>query len=136
MQFVQLDDVTLEYDEVGSGDPLLLIHGGLIDTFFPDPAELSVANSHRVISYHRRGYGGSSRATAPFTISDQAADARALLQHLGVSCAHLAGHSYASPSHRQWRKFLALSSPNTHSQKSRHDFRQKRQRFLGPSLGD
>ena len=51
MQSVQLDDVTLEYDEVGSGDPLLLIHGGLIDTFFPDPAGLSIANSHRVISY-------------------------------------------------------------------------------------
>ena len=94
MRPVDLDGVQLEYDEVGSGEPLLLIHGGFIDTFFPQPAELDIANNYRVISYHRRGYAGSSRATAPFTIGQQAADARALLRHLGIRRAHLAGHSY------------------------------------------
>ena len=64
-----LDGVELEYDVVGSGEPLLLIHGGLIaDAFFPQLAEPRIASSYRVISYHRRGYAGSSRTTAPFTI--------------------------------------------------------------------
>ncbi len=94
MQTVHLDGVELEYDVVGSGEPLLLIHGGLIATFFPVPSELSIARSYRVISYHRRGYAGSSRAIAPFTIRQQAADARALLRYLDIPRAHVAGHSY------------------------------------------
>jgi pimeloyl-ACP methyl ester carboxylesterase len=95
MQPVHLDDVELEYDVGGSGEPLLLIHGGFIaDAFFPLLAEPRIVSSYRVISYHRRGYAGSSRATAPFTIRQQAADARALLRHLGVPRAHVAGHSY------------------------------------------
>lgn len=95
MRTVRFDGVELEFDVVGSGDPLLLIHGGFIaDAFFPLLAEPRITSSYRVISYHRRGYAGSSPATAPFTIGEQAADARALLRHLGISRAHVAGHSY------------------------------------------
>jgi pimeloyl-ACP methyl ester carboxylesterase len=96
MQLARLDGVTLEYDEVGSGEPLLLIHGGLIaaDSFVPLLAESSLASRWRMIRYHRRGYVGSSSASAPFTIGQQAADARALLGHLGIARAHVAGHSY------------------------------------------
>jgi pimeloyl-ACP methyl ester carboxylesterase len=96
MQIAHLDGVDLEYDAVGSGEPLLLIHGGLIagDSYLPLLTEPSLASRWRMIRYHRRGYVGSSRATAPFSISQQAADARALLGHLGISRAHVAGHSY------------------------------------------
>ncbi len=94
MQLVDLADVQLEYGEVGTGEPVLLIHGGFIDTFFPAPGALSLAKAHRVISYHRRGYAGSSPAAAPFSIRQQANDARALLRHLSVDRVHLAGHSY------------------------------------------
>ena len=94
MQLVDLGEVQLEYGEVGSGEPILLIHGGFIDTFFPAPDTLSLSKKHRLISYHRRGYAESSAATAPFTIAQQAGDARALLKHLGISRVHVAGHSY------------------------------------------
>jgi pimeloyl-ACP methyl ester carboxylesterase len=110
MRIAHLGDVTLEYDVGGgSGEPLLLIHGGFIaDAFFPLLAEPRIGHSHRLISYHRRGYAGSSRATAPFTIGEQAADARALLRHLGISRAHVAGHSYGGAIAIQ----LALDSPD------------------------
>jgi pimeloyl-ACP methyl ester carboxylesterase len=55
-----------------------------------------------VISYHRRGFAGSSRASFPFTIGQQAADGRALLQHLGIPRAHIAGHSYGAVIAMQW----------------------------------
>ncbi len=109
MQRVHLDGVELEYDAVGSGEPLLLIHGGFIaDACLPLLAEPSVASSYRVISYHRRGYAGSSRVPAPFAIGQQAADARALLRHLGMPRAHLAGHSYGGVIAIQ----LSLDSPD------------------------
>src|ERR1700716_3313548 len=39
------------------------------------------------------GFTGSSRATPPLSIADQASHARLLLAHLGISRAHVVGHS-------------------------------------------
>ena len=108
MKRVSLEGVDLAYEEVGGGEPLLLIHGGGLDSFFAKPAELPIASSHRVISYQRRGYGDSSRVIAPFSIEEQAGDARALLMHLGISRAHVAGHSYGGAIGIQ----LSLDSPD------------------------
>jgi pimeloyl-ACP methyl ester carboxylesterase len=103
MQRVHLNGVDLEYNVQGAGEPLVLIHGSILaDAFFPLLAAPRIASHHRVISYHRRGFAGSSRARAPFTIAEQAADGRALLRHLGVARAHLAGHSYGAAIALQW----------------------------------
>jgi len=108
MQRVNLNGVDLEYDVQGSGEPLLLIHGSILaDAFFPLLAEPRIANNYRVISYHRRGFAGSARARDPFTIGQQAADSRALLRHLGIPRAHVAGHSYGADIALQ----LALDAP-------------------------
>jgi pimeloyl-ACP methyl ester carboxylesterase len=45
------------------------------------------------VRYHRRGYAGSSPVKAPFSIGQQAADSRALLEYLGIRRAHVVGHS-------------------------------------------
>jgi pimeloyl-ACP methyl ester carboxylesterase len=75
MQRVHLNGVDLEYDVQGAGEPLVLIHGNILaDAFFPLLADPRIASHHRVISYHRRGFAGSSRARAPFTIAEHAAD--------------------------------------------------------------
>ena len=108
MQRVNLNGADLEYEVQGSGEPLLLIHGSILaDGFFPLRAEPRIAHHYRVISYHRRGFAGSSRASIPFTIAQQAADGRALLQHLGIPQAHIAGHSYGAVIAIQW----ALDAP-------------------------
>ena len=109
MQRVNLDGVDLEYTVQGSGEPLVLIHGAILaDAFSPLLAEPRIANTYRVIAYHRRGFAGSSRASAPFLIGQQAADARALLRHLGITRAHIAGHSYGAAIALQW----ALDAPD------------------------
>ena len=48
---------------------------------------------YRLVRFHRRGYAGSSPVSAPFSLSQQAADCRALLRHLGIERAHVVGHS-------------------------------------------
>lgn len=86
----------LEYEVQGEGEPVLLIHGSLIAaSFFPIMDESSLAD-FRLIRYHRRGYAGSTAAEGPLNsyIERAAADANALLQHLGVDRAHVVGHSY------------------------------------------
>lgn len=62
-----------------------------------------------MVSYHRRGFAGSDRAQPPFLLHQQAADSRALLAHLGIPRAHVAGHSYGAITALQ----LALDAPET-----------------------
>ncbi len=82
----------LEYEIRGEGEPVLLIHGSLIaGTFLPIMEEPSLAN-YRLIRYHRRGYAGST-ALADKSTKQEAADAVALLRHLGIDRAHIVGHS-------------------------------------------
>lgn len=86
----------LEYTVQGDGEPVLLIHGSHVaDAFLPLAEEPALAD-YRLIRYHRRGFAGSAAHVGPFSIADQAADALALLRHLGVSRAHVVGHSYGA----------------------------------------
>lgn len=56
MKRVRLEDAQLEYEEAGTGEPVLLLHGGLVRTVFPNLGELPLTRRYRVISYHRRGF--------------------------------------------------------------------------------
>jgi pimeloyl-ACP methyl ester carboxylesterase len=53
----------------------------------------SVLSGYRLITYHRRGYGGSTKPYGPVTVAEQASDCLALTQHLGIERAHVVGHS-------------------------------------------
>ncbi|MDO8616177.1 MAG: alpha/beta hydrolase [Dehalococcoidia bacterium] len=108
MERANVDGIALEYEEQGSGEPVVLIHGALIgDTFRPLMAEPALKDRFRLIRYRRRGFAGSSRANAPLPISRQAADCLALLRQLGVQRAHLVGHSSGGAIALQ----LALDAP-------------------------
>ena len=83
----------LEYEVRGDGEPVLFIHGGFIAaTFLPVVADPAL-EGYRLIRYHRRGYARSTSAGDAFSIEQHAADAAALLRHLGVNRAHVVGHS-------------------------------------------
>jgi pimeloyl-ACP methyl ester carboxylesterase len=93
MQHARVNGVELEYEVVGSGEPVLLISPVVADGFLPLLSERALADRYRLITYHKRGWAGSTHTAAPVSIADHAADAAALLNHLGVRCAHVAGHS-------------------------------------------
>jgi pimeloyl-ACP methyl ester carboxylesterase len=84
----------LEYEVTGHGDAVLLIHGALVaDALLPLTREPALADRYRLIRYRRRGHGGSDAVPAVFSIEQQAQDALALMTHLGVTRAHVVGHS-------------------------------------------
>jgi pimeloyl-ACP methyl ester carboxylesterase len=93
MQRATLNGVELEYEVTGSGEPLLLISPVLADGFLPFLAERALAERYRLIRYHKRGWAGSTHTPPPVSIADHVADAGALLAHLAVPRAHIAGHS-------------------------------------------
>jgi pimeloyl-ACP methyl ester carboxylesterase len=91
MAGVEIDGVNLAYEELGSGSPAaLLIHGAGGAIWGELPAQL--ANDHRTIWYHRRGFGESVHPP----IKDQArhtADAAALIERLDAAPVVLVGWS-------------------------------------------
>jgi pimeloyl-ACP methyl ester carboxylesterase len=108
MEQVDVDGATLEYAVSGVGEPVVCIHGAFIaDAFQPLLAEPRLSSRYQLITYHRRGYGGSRRASGLTSIDQQAADCRALLAHVGVERAHVVGHSFGGDIALQ----LALDAP-------------------------
>jgi pimeloyl-ACP methyl ester carboxylesterase len=96
MEHAKVNGVGLAYEVVGSGAPMLFIHGAhLADALKPLVTEPALERFQR-IRYHRRGLGGSSRPveTEPTSVAEQAEDAAGLLDHVGVGPAHVVGHSW------------------------------------------
>lgn len=96
LQTARINGVDIEYEVRGSGEPVLLIHGSHIGASFVTLMSQHVlTDGYQLIRYHRRGFHGSSPPPpGRFSIADQAADARALLEYLKVGPAHVVGHSY------------------------------------------
>jgi pimeloyl-ACP methyl ester carboxylesterase len=93
MRRARVDGAELEFEVTGTGEPVLLIHGAFIAEAYAPLCCEPALNGYSLVRYHRRGYGGSSRVSAPFTLAQQAADCRALLEHLNIQSAHVVGHS-------------------------------------------
>ncbi len=91
---------------------MVLIHGSAVaDSYLPMLPEPSLSRL-QLVRYRRRGYGNSTHSAPPVSIADQAADCAALMRHLGIERAHVAGHSYGGAIAMQ----LALDFPaNVHS---------------------
>ena len=86
--------VELEYRVQGSGEPVVLLHAGMFaDWFRPLLDEAALTARYRVLSLHRVGYAGSSRVAGPVSIARQASQVRELMRQLGMTRAHIVGHS-------------------------------------------
>ena len=98
-QFAHVNGVRLAYDRVGQGFPMLLIHG------FPRDRrlwrKLVPLLDHRfdTVALDRRGYGESDRPSDPagYDNATMAADALALVEHLGWDHFVVVGHDLGQP---------------------------------------
>ena len=109
MESAKVNGVELEYEVMGSGEPVLLISPVLADGFLPLLSERALADRYQLIRYHKRGWVGSTHTSLPVSVADHAADAASLLDHLRVPRAHIAGHSSGAAVAAQ----LALDHPET-----------------------
>lgn len=87
-------EVTLNYEDQGSGQPVVLIHGYPLDGFsWEKQTAALVAAGYRVITYDRRGFGGSSKVAGGYDYDTFAADLNALLTQLDLRDVILVGFS-------------------------------------------
>ena len=115
MASVQTNGITIEYDERGEGEPLLLVMGlgGQLIDWHDDFVDLLADAGFRVIRFDNRDSGLSAelqgdpptrrqivrmiatrrRPTAPYLLTDMARDGVGLLDVLGIHAAHVVGMS-------------------------------------------
>lgn len=88
------DGQKLALRDVGSGTPVVLLHGWSLSANIWQPQiDFLVANGHRVIAYDRRGHGRSTKPLAGYDFDTLSDDLSAVLAHTGVEDATLVGHS-------------------------------------------
>jgi non-heme chloroperoxidase len=89
--------IEIHYEDHGSGDPVVLIHGyPLSGTSWERQERELLAQGYRVITYDRRGFGRSSQPTIGYDYDTFAADLNALIEHLDLTDAVLVGFSMGS----------------------------------------
>jgi len=82
--FAEVNGTTLYYEVAGTGHPLTLIHGGLVDRRLWDDQFDAFAQRYQVIRYDIRGFGDSGLVKAEGESYSFEKDLHDLLQFLGV----------------------------------------------------
>lgn len=92
--FVELRGVRIRYVDIGSGPPVVLLHGfaSSLETWMRIMPMLS--GSHRLIALDLKGFGYSGRPPGDYSPAEQAAVVFALLDNLKVGKFALVAHSW------------------------------------------
>jgi pimeloyl-ACP methyl ester carboxylesterase len=133
--FAPVDGTALYYEEMGAGDPVVLIHGGTVDHRMWDAQFAALAADHRVVRYDVRGQGLS---LSPYGTYRHSEDLVALLEHLRLPRAHLIGLSLGSRiaadlaiEHPERVASLVLASPGV----SGYDFSAPEEQAFNQRIG-
>lgn len=107
-QYVQLENVRTWYDERGEGEPLVLLHGGVVDARFFDQNIGPLAERFHVYAVDLRGHGHTGDVEGPFTYDALLQDTIEFIEKVVGGPAHLVGHSVGAAV----SMFVALRRPD------------------------
>jgi 3-oxoadipate enol-lactonase len=93
MSTVHTNGIEIYSEAKGAGEPLLLIAGFACDLTIWSKVASSLAEKYRVIAFDNRGVGRSSAPDTSYSIGQMAEDVAGLLDQIGMSQAHVVGHS-------------------------------------------
>lgn len=97
MPTVDVRGIQLHYDQNGTrGDPAVLIHGSLVDSSTWSRVVPGLARGLTVLTYDRRGFGGSTPGPRASPVATDTEDLIALLEATDFYPVHLVGHSYGA----------------------------------------
>ena len=109
---ISVNGTELEYQlrGTGAGEPVVLIHWGVAAATWAEPLlnQPALTSRYQLLSYHRAGFAGSSRLQGPPSMTTHAAHCHQLMRQLGITTAHIVGHSSSVPVALQ----LALDAPD------------------------
>ena len=94
MPFAQIRDIRMYYERRGLGPRLLYISGTGGDLRAGRVFEGPLAGSFDMLAYDQRGLGQTDKLDVPYSMTDYADDAAALLDHVGWDRARVIGVSF------------------------------------------
>jgi pimeloyl-ACP methyl ester carboxylesterase len=93
METLTVNGIRLAYERLGTGTPLVLVHGYPLDHHLWDKVAPLLVDTFELILPDLRGFGGSSTVDSFYTMEDIASDIAALLDHLEIQKTAIVGHS-------------------------------------------
>ncbi|HET6372218.1 MAG TPA: alpha/beta fold hydrolase, partial [Candidatus Polarisedimenticolia bacterium] len=95
MPKIEIEGLTIHYQQLGEGPDIVLLHGLSGDLAFWHPTVMTgLAAGHRVTLLDFRGHGRSGTPPSGYTTRDLAGDVADLFIGLDLRRAHVVGHSY------------------------------------------
>jgi pimeloyl-ACP methyl ester carboxylesterase len=94
MPTIAVNGIDLYYERRGDGPPLLFVNGSGATLETARPLVDVLAASFDVVAHDQRGLGRTSVPDEPFTMAQYAADAAALLDHVGLDSCRMVGVSF------------------------------------------
>jgi pimeloyl-ACP methyl ester carboxylesterase len=94
VEVVRARGLTIAYERVGEGSPLVLVHGAAVDSRMWRPQLAALADEFTVVAWDEPGAGRSSNVPADFALADYADSLAALSDALDLGPAHVAGVSW------------------------------------------
>jgi pimeloyl-ACP methyl ester carboxylesterase len=90
---LDINGIRYHYQTRGTGEPLLLLHGGLGTSEMFDPQLPILGNGRRLILVDLQGHGRTSLGDRDFNLFDQGDDMAELIKRLGFSQVDVMGYS-------------------------------------------
>jgi pimeloyl-ACP methyl ester carboxylesterase len=94
VEVVQANGLEIDYQRLGEGPPLVLVHGAAVDSRMWQPQLLALAGEFTVVAWDEPGAGRSWDVPAGFGLADYADCLAALIDALALGPAHVAGISW------------------------------------------
>ncbi|MFU8874563.1 alpha/beta fold hydrolase [Micromonospora sp. SL4-19] len=92
-QYAEVNGINLYFETHGTGEPLILLHGGLGSGEMFGPVLPALAARHQVIAVDLQGHGRTADNHRPIDLRFMADDIAALIDHLDLAKPDLVGYS-------------------------------------------
>ena len=96
MALRRVNDLHLVVESAGRGEPVVFVHGSWDDRQVWANVEADLVDRFHVVSYSRRGHGGSAGGPSPGSRREDEDDLAALIQTLGLVPAHVVANSFGA----------------------------------------
>jgi pimeloyl-ACP methyl ester carboxylesterase len=91
--YAPVNGLKLYYEIRGSGQPLILLHGGVVGITMFGPNLDALAEKRQVIAVELQGHGHTADIDRPLSYEAMADDIAALMKYLGIEQADVMGYS-------------------------------------------
>jgi len=111
MPKITVKDIEINYEEEGTGPPVILVHGLSDDLTLWMPLTPELSRCYRTIAIDVRGHGHTSKPDMSYSIKLFSEDLSGLVEKLKISQAHMTGFSMGGSIAQQFalnhpRKFV------------------------------